>query len=217
MKQGIDPNTHKPLIENEDVKDKKIEFLNKRSDFFPSSSSSMPLVAELDQPFHINNSGIMLSSSSSMETNSIHDTFLSKSVSNPSFLVEFQSGMDQISYNSNFLTQYHHQTNYETSLPNLASFDNSGSKITTNSFGRESSSTTNSSNMNNNTSLSAGFQNMTFEGEMFQFNGINIKSEEGFVGHWQHHMHDVQVTNASSDFNIYQMGSGEYTDVFHQI
>lgn len=174
--------------------------------------------AELEQAFHVNNGGLILSSSSSMETGS----FLTKSVCDPLFLVEFQSDIDPITYNSNLLSQYQ-QTGYDTSLPNLASFsDHSGSKVNTNSFimneARESSSTTNSSQMNNN-SLSAGFQQMTFEGEMFQFNGINVKSEEGCIGQWeQQNMHEVQVNNAS-DFNIYPMGSlsGEYTDVFHQI
>lgn len=219
MKQGIDPNTHKPITDNNDVKEKKMEFFDKKSEFFPSSSSSMPMAAaELEQAFHVNNGGLILSSSSSMETGS----FLTKSVCDPLFLVEFQSDIDPITYNSNLLSQYQ-QTGYDTSLPNLASFsDHSGSKVNTNSFimneARESSSTTNSSQMNNN-SLSAGFQQMTFEGEMFQFNGINVKSEEGCIGQWeQQNMHEVQVNNAS-DFNIYPMGSlsGEYTDVFHQI
>ncbi|KAK1407220.1 hypothetical protein QVD17_38834 [Tagetes erecta] len=218
MKQGIDPNTHKPIVDKDYVKDKKIEFLEKKTEFFPSSSSSMSMGTELDHGFHYNNGGLM---SSSLETSLIRDTFLSKSVCDPLFLVEFQSGMDPIGYNSNLLTQYQ-QTSYETSLPNLASFDHSGSKMTANSFmineGRDSSSTTNSSNMN--TSLSAGFQPMTFEGEMFQFNGINVKSEERCVGRLEHHVHEVQVNNASN-FNIYPMGSlpGEYTHshMFHQI
>ncbi|KAI3686427.1 hypothetical protein L1987_80103 [Smallanthus sonchifolius] len=225
MKQGIDPNTHKPITDKDYVKDKKMEFFEKKSEFFTSSSSSMPMAAELEHAFHFNNGGLMLSSS--METGLIRDSLLSKSICDPLFFVEFQSGLDPIGYNSNLLAQFH-QTSYETSLPILASFDHqntdfsdhSGSKLTTNSFmineGRESSSTTNSSNMN--TSLSAGFQPMTFEGEMFQFNGVNVKSEERSVGQWEHHMHEVQVNNAS-EFNIYQMGSlpGEYTHVYHQI
>ncbi|KVH98905.1 hypothetical protein Ccrd_022824, partial [Cynara cardunculus var. scolymus] len=192
-------------------------FLN--TPFFPSSSSSMPMTAaELEQAFHANNGGLILSSSSSMDTGS----FLTKSACDPLFLVEFQSDIDPITYNSNLLSQYQ-QTGYDTSLPNLASFsDHSGSKMnTTTSFimneARDSSSTTNSSQMNN--SLSAGFQQMTFEGEMFHFNGVNVKSEEGCIGQWeQQNMHEVQVNNAS-DFNMYPMGSlsGEYTDVFHQI
>ncbi|XP_071702843.1 transcription factor MYB83-like [Rutidosis leptorrhynchoides] len=229
MKQGIDPNTHKPITNNDYINDKKIEFLDKKSEFFPCSSSTMPMSSELDQSFHINNGGLMLSSSL-LDANLIRNTLLSKSICDPLFLVEFQSGIDQMGYNTNLVAQYH-QTSYETSLPNLASFDHrdnttdfsghSGSKMTTNSFiineGSKSSSTTNSSNMK--TSLSAGFQHMTFEGEMFQYNGVNVKSEEGScVGQWQHHMHEVQVNNAS-DFNIYPMGSmpGEYTDVFSQI
>ncbi|GKA47986.1 transcription factor MYB86-like protein [Tanacetum coccineum] len=207
IKQGIDPNTHKPVGESNDVKDKKMEF-------YTSCSSSMPMAAELDQSYHINNGGLMLSSSSSMENNSIRDTFLSRSVCDPLFLAEFQSSIDPIGYNSNLLAQYH-QTNYETSLPNLASFDhrNTSAEFSDHSGSKMSSSTTNSSNIN--TSLSAGFQNMTFEGEMFQFHGVNVKSEEGCVGQWQH---EVQVNN-TSDFNIYPMGTmpGEYTDVFHQI
>ncbi|KAI7727928.1 hypothetical protein M8C21_023172, partial [Ambrosia artemisiifolia] len=187
MKQGIDPNTHKPVMSNAYVIDKKIECFDKESEFYPSSSLSMQVAVELEHAFHINNGGVMLSSSSSsMETGSIHDTYLSKSVCDP-LLVEFKSGIDPTIYNSNLLAQYH-QTSYETPLPNLASLDhqsgdfldNSGSKMTTNSFmsneGRECSSTTNSSNMN--TRLSAGFQLMTFEGEMFQLNDVNVKSEQ---------------------------------------
>ncbi|KAD4385685.1 hypothetical protein E3N88_25854 [Mikania micrantha] len=209
IKQGIDPNTHKPATDKDHVKDKNIEY-------FTSSSSSMPIAAELDHVFHFNNSGLMLSSSSSsMESGMIRDTFVSKSFCDPLFLVEFQSVMDPLGYNSNLLAQFH-QTNYETSLPNLASIDHpngyfsdhSGSKQTTNN----SSSTTNSSNMN--TSLSAGFQHMTFEGEMLHFNGINVKSEEKCVGNWTHNMHDVQLNNAS-DFNISL--PGDYTHVFHKI
>ncbi|KAD5507684.1 hypothetical protein R6Q59_031528 [Mikania micrantha] len=203
MKQGIDPNTHKPITNiNTCVKENKIQFLEKPSKFVPSSSS--------------------------LETGSIRDTILSKSVRDPLFLVEFGSGINPIGYTSNILTHYH-QTNYETSLPNLASLDHqtadfsdlSGSKMTINSFmmneGRDSSSTTNSSNMN--TSLSAGFQPMRFEGEMYQLNGVDAKYEQACLGQWQLHMHDVQVNNAS-DFSIYSMGSlpGEYmTDVFHCI
>ncbi|XP_071694401.1 uncharacterized protein [Rutidosis leptorrhynchoides] len=236
MKLGIDPNTHKPITDHDYVKDKRFEFLDKKSEFFSSSSSSLPMAGELDQSFHISNGGLVLSSSSSsMDANSLRNTLLSKSVCDPLFLIEFQSGIDPMGYNTNLLTQFH-QTSYETSLPNLANFDHrnnnnnnnatdfcdhSGSKMATNSFmineGRESSSTTNSSNMN--TSLSVGLQQVTFEGEMFQYNGTNnVNSEEGScVGQWQHHMHAVQVTNAS-DFSIYPMGSlpGEYTDVLNQ-
>nr|GEV18563.1 transcription factor MYB86-like [Tanacetum cinerariifolium] len=72
IKQGIDPNTHKPVSsESNDGKDKKMEF-------YTSCSSSMPMAAELDQSYHINNGGLMLSSSSSMENNSIRDTLLSR-------------------------------------------------------------------------------------------------------------------------------------------
>ncbi|KAL8226504.1 hypothetical protein R6Q57_016336 [Mikania cordata] len=202
MKQGIDPNTHKPITINTCVKENKTQFLEKPFEFVPSSSS--------------------------LETGLIRDTILSKSVRDPLFLVEFGSGINPIGYTSNLLTHYH-QTNYETSLPNLASLDHqtadfldhSGSKMTINSFmmneGRDSSSTTNSSNMN--TSLSAGFQPMRFEGEMYQLNGVDAKYEQACLGQWQLHMHDVQVNNAS-DFSIYSMASlpGEYmTDVFHCI
>ncbi|KAJ0578352.1 putative transcription factor MYB-HB-like family [Helianthus annuus] len=213
VKQGIDPNTHKPITDKDYSKDKKIEF-------YASSSSSMPMAAELEHALHFNNGGIMLSSSSSMEPGLIRDTLLSKSMCDPLFLVEFQSGMDPISYNSNLLAQFQ-QTNYETSLPSLASFDHHDLKMTTNSFMinevRESSSTTNSSNMNTST-LSAGFQPITFEGEMFPFNGANVKSEQGCAGQWGHHMQEVQVNNAS-DFSMYPTGSlpGEYTHVYHQI
>ncbi|KAJ0571264.1 putative transcription factor MYB-HB-like family [Helianthus annuus] len=212
VKQGIDPNTHKPITDKDYSKDKKIEF-------YASSSSSMPMAAELEHALHFNNGGIMLSSSS-MEPGVIRDTLLSKSMCDPLFLVEFQSGMDPISYNSNLLAQFQ-QTNYETSLPSLASFDHHDLKMTTNSFMinevRESSSTTNSSNMNTST-LSAGFQPMTFEGEMFPFNGANVKSEQGCAGQWGHHMQEVQDNNAS-DFSMYPTGSlpGEYTHVYHQI
>ncbi|KAJ0765889.1 putative transcription factor MYB family [Helianthus annuus] len=220
MKQGIDPNTHKPITGgNAYVNDKNVEFMDKESGYYPSSSSSMPVAVELERAFDINNGGLMLSSS--MENGSIRDTLLSKSVCDPLLLAEYHSGIDLTGYNSNLLAQYH-QTNYgTTSLPSLDHqnpefSDHSGSKMTTSSLlineGRESSSTTNSSNMN------TGFQSMTFEGEMFQPNDVNVKSEQGCVGQWQHHMHDVQLNNAS-DVNIYPMGSlpGEYPDVFHQI
>ncbi|KAM0044439.1 putative transcription factor MYB-HB-like family [Helianthus debilis subsp. tardiflorus] len=204
MKQGIDPNTHKPITTggNAYVNDKNIEFMDKESGYYPSSSSSMPVAVELERAFDINN-------------------LLSKSVCDPLLLAEYQSGIDPTGYNSNLVAQYH-QTNYgTTSLPSLDHqnpefSDHSGSKMTTSSLlineGRESSSTTNSSNMN------TGFQSMTFEGEMFQLNDVNVKSEQGCVGQWQNHMHDVQLNNAS-DVNIYPMGSlpGEYPDVFHQI
>ncbi|XP_076957911.1 transcription factor MYB53-like [Bidens hawaiensis] len=202
MKQGIDPNTHTPITSNVYVKDKRIELA--------SSSSSMQVKVELENSFNINNGGLMLSSSPSlMESRSIRD---------PLFLVGLQSGFNLLSYNSNLLAQYY-QTNYETSLPNLASLDHQSAEISDNSFmineGTNSSSTTNSSNMN--TSISAGFQPMAFEGDVFQLNEVNVKSEQKCVGHWQHHMHDVQVNN-ESDFNIYPMGSlpSEYPDAFHQ-
>ncbi|KAJ9559562.1 hypothetical protein OSB04_004722 [Centaurea solstitialis] len=213
IKQGVDPNTHKPMITNpEDANENKISFACKQSknsqSSSSSSSSSMAMASqELHQALNLNNNG---------------------GLTNNQFLGELEMGFDPIALDHNLLAQYQ----CETSSSRFDLPDNLTSTMILNSFmkeeARESLTTTYcNSNMNNN--CLEGFQ-------------IKTQSEEGNTNQWQELQeipannntedfacaHVAQLAkrqsnfaqNNAEDFSIYQMGFlsetlvGEYLDVF---
>lgn len=240
MKQGVDPNTHKPLLnETTEVRDAK------NSTEKPKGLPAVPpsSLAELEQPLMVNNSSCF------------DGGLMSKAGFDPMSLFEFQAGVDPMGYNSNFLYQYHQairpfdQNQLEAnaitgfaSLPGLTSFDhgsltetdfsdNSGSRVGSFFFNEAKESSSNSSNIT--TSHTAGFQinsmgenvAISWDAEnkfeaSFQYQVSGIKSEELKASSWYG---DQIHSQSSEDFNNYQLASlsedltGGNFDVFHQI
>ncbi|KAI7986161.1 Transcription factor MYB86 [Camellia lanceoleosa] len=135
MKQGIDPNTHKPINDAE-VRDGK--FCAEKSSPTSPKLRGLAIVsasAEIDQAFHVNNSTSTYYDGGL--TKSSREPFGSKPIFDPLLLYEFQGSVDPIGYNSNLLmTQYqqsvrpYDQNHLEVSpnfgfnsMPNLTNFD----------------------------------------------------------------------------------------------
>ncbi|KAK6153269.1 hypothetical protein DH2020_012908 [Rehmannia glutinosa] len=101
IKQGIDPNSHKPIIQMQ-VKSEKDICLH---------SSSVDIVQPKGLP--------CLSTSIRMEEQAYHWNQVHY---DPLFLSEFQESVDHNEYNSNFLSHYQHNQIFNT-MPNLTNFD----------------------------------------------------------------------------------------------
>lgn len=180
MKQGVDPNTHKPLRENQVIKDEE-NCPNK------TSMLQVPHLNEMNQPF--------------TELASSKDQFMSKQVFDLLFVHEFESNANPSEYNSEVLDQYHdhHQSEFEEN-PNYVFFSASSvtklehGQITETDFASSSTSrmsSSNSSNMcsNQNTAgirmngMSENSEALSWDVEnkmesMFQYPYIGIKNEE---------------------------------------
>ncbi|XAR50225.1 hypothetical protein NMG60_11004493 [Bertholletia excelsa] len=223
MKQGIDPNTHKPLRGLE-VGDEKTSAEN--SSLPLPQFRGLPTVPspEIEQPFQIP-----------------RDQFSSRPNFDPLLPQEFQGSIDPITFNSNLLAQYQQTLRpYEqnpnfgfTSMPPLTSFDhgsvgerdfsdNSGSRMSSFLFSEakeissSNSSHVNGFQMNNmveNTAFSWGGERKIEPVFQCQFNGI--KSEEFKSSPWpQGHSGDFvsyPLTSLSEDI------AGAAMDVFQQI
>ncbi|KAL2515641.1 transcription factor MYB [Forsythia ovata] len=117
IKQGIDPNTHKPVSETRE------QILQ------PKGLPNMATSDEMGQEFCVNN--IICNNSGQKEGSREH--FMNKQEYDPLFLSEFQESFDPNGYNSNFLTDHDDQknqieenpnSNYGfNSMPDLANFD----------------------------------------------------------------------------------------------
>ncbi|KAJ9677855.1 hypothetical protein PVL29_022687 [Vitis rotundifolia] len=176
MKQGMDPNTHKPLNETEVGDDKNCTEKASLQVLQPKGLPAVPSsAAEFEQPFMVNNSSCYdggLTEGSRVQ-------FMNKPGFDPMSFFEFQAGVDPMGYSSNFLSQYHQtirpfdQNQLEAnsnvgfaSLPGLTNFDhgnltetdfsdNSASRMGSFFFNEAKESSSNSSNI---TSHTAGFQ-----------------------------------------------------------
>ncbi|XP_024972062.1 myb-related protein 330-like [Cynara cardunculus var. scolymus] len=218
IKQGVDPNTHKPITDvPNQVNEDKTGFACKQSENVQTSSSSstssMALMAahELDQAFHMNNNGGLI-------TNNL-------------FLGELEMGIAPIDLNCDLLAQYQ-QMNCEISSSSFDLYDNLTSRMIMDSFMKEEArefSSTNYCNSNMNNDRFEGFQ-------------MNTEPEEGNANQWRE-LREIQayndvgdfdngragqlkkgqsdfVQNDAEDFSIYQMGFlsetllGEYLDAF---
>ncbi|KAJ8553925.1 hypothetical protein K7X08_024603 [Anisodus acutangulus] len=180
MKQGTDPNTHKPLKENQAIRieEKQIPHLN-----------------EMDQPFHMTNRSFNSEANGQL-------TECSSKVFDLLFLHEFQSNVNPSEYNSQVLAQYndHHQSEFEEN-PNYVFCSASsvtkiehGQMTDQTDFGSSSTSrmsSSNSSNMcsNQNTAgirmngMSENSEALSWDVEnkmesLFQYPYIEIKNEE---------------------------------------
>ncbi|XP_057951717.1 transcription factor MYB86-like [Malania oleifera] len=214
MKQGIDPNTHKPVSETEVGNDQS--FIEKASFQLPQPKGlqTVSTSSELEQTFLVSNSAYY--DGGLTETSKEH--FMSKPAFDPSPFFEFQAGIDPFGYNSNLQTQnhqvlrptdrYHFETNSNSgfsSMPSLTNFehgnladtdfsDNSTSRMSSLFLNEARESSSNSSNIN----CQTGFQvNNMVESAAFSWDAENkldslfqcplngIKSEELKTSSWQ--------------------------------
>ncbi|XP_058728633.1 transcription factor MYB86-like [Vicia villosa] len=237
LKQGIDPTTHKPLIEP------YIKEENKTTETTTTTITPMQIPSVTSQ-----GSSFLISDSNYYDSNGLteasRDIFTSKSALDPLFCYDFQSGYTLPMSNYQSQTQFGINSSYGfSSMPSLTNSDhaiefsdnNSPSKISSlfmNDQVKESNSS-NSSNMstiypsqmrntiieNNN---NAGF---SWDGDnkldpLFQFQANAIKSEDFGTSSWE----EGQIqTHNSIDFNSYPLSSlsEDLTeanfDVFHHI
>ncbi|KAM7479864.1 hypothetical protein LguiA_028077 [Lonicera macranthoides] len=210
IKQGIDPNTHKPLTE---VQEKSCTDKETNNGVPIATLSNSGETGE--QQFQVSLTNY---SEVSTEQQQLYD---------PSFLLEFQSDIGLIGYNNlNPVPQFHQnlrlpydQNQYPnfgfTSMPNLTSLD--PQNITESDFSSTSrmSSTSFIECSSNNSSISQpGFQlSSTFE-SLLQLDGI--KSEEMKQSTWQEEQFYSHASNDSSSYPFESL-SGNLAGVFHQI
>ncbi|XP_059645081.1 transcription repressor MYB6-like [Cornus florida] len=244
MKEGIDPNTHKLISENE-VRDEKISKEKASLLQLPQltglpSMLSTATTTEMEPSFHINSAGYYVDG---LTTEASREHIMSKPVFDPLFLFDLQAGLDPIGYNSNLPTQYQHshfETNPNsgfTSMPTLTSFDhgnlgdmdfsdNSNSRMNSLLFSEAKDSTSNSSNMLENAAFSPWNGDANKLDTLFhyhQFNGVKPDQDQLMKpSSWQ----EVQLhhTQNSEDFSSYPLTSlsedlipGVNMDVFQQL
>ncbi|XP_027338655.1 transcription factor MYB61-like [Abrus precatorius] len=237
MKQGIDPATHKPLLNNEDhqIKEEK-----------ESTDTPPPMLMPVSQgllascqgsPLVMNNSKYYDGGLTVKEASS--EVFMSKPALDPLSYFEFQMGVaDQCGYDSS-LNQAGTNSSYGfSSMPCLDSSDhghvsvgefsdnNSCSKISS-FLMKESSSNSSSMSVYAGCQMSSMMENAGFswDGEnkldpLLQFQVNAVKSEEFKTGSWQ----EAQMLSQNSiDFTNYSLMSlsedltGANFDVFQQI
>ncbi|CAN4085989.1 unnamed protein product [Withania somnifera] len=188
MKQGIDPNTHKPLRENQVIRDEE-NCTNK------TSILQVPHLNEMNQPFHMTNRSFTSETNGQFtELASSKDQFVSKQVFDLLF-----SNMTE--YNSEMLAQYHdnHHSEFEgnanygfcsaSSVTKLEHGQMTETDFASSSTSRMSSS--NSTNMcsNQNTAgirmngMSENSETLSWDVDnkmesLFQYPYIEIKNEE---------------------------------------
>ncbi|KAK6924802.1 SANT/Myb domain [Dillenia turbinata] len=218
MKQGIDPNTHKPLCNMEMKEEKNCTDKASIPSFQSSGIANSSNSAEFEQGFILSESGYYVGGELNQAP---REHFLNKPIFDSSPYFEFQPGIDPIPSNSNPLLQFHQMQNQFEPTPNLefsGSFTNfEQTDFSDNSmFMNEAKETSsNSSNINshsggfhmtnnNGTTLveNAGFSwhsENKFESLFrYQFNGVNC--EEGIkTSPW--HEEQMQNHNNSDDFN----------------
>ncbi|XP_019255465.1 PREDICTED: myb-related protein 330-like isoform X1 [Nicotiana attenuata] len=171
IKQGIDPNTHKPLSENQ-VRN-ETDCTEKASMLLIPQLPNMSISANMEQPFHLSETSVDCEANRQL-TEASRNQLVSKQVFDPLFLFEFQANVDPSEYNSELLGQcqqnlrpYDHQNQIEgnpnfgfCSMPSLTNFehghmtetefsDSSSSKMSILYTSEAKESSSNSSNMNN--------------------------------------------------------------------
>ncbi|KAA8540777.1 hypothetical protein F0562_024304 [Nyssa sinensis] len=234
MKQGIDPNTHKPMSQIEVRHEKncteKASLQSTQLNGVPTISTSS---AEMEQAFHVNNTNYY----DGGLTEASREQFVSKPVFDPLFLFDLQAGIDPIGYNSNLLNQYQQalrpvdQNHFDSnpnfgfsSMPTLTNLDhgnmvemdfsdNSASKMSGFLFEAKESSS-NSSNINSQTGLiqiNSMVENAAFSWDsetkldsLFQYQFNGIRPDELKPSPWQ----EGQLhSHHSEDFSSYPLTS----------
>ncbi|XP_009772158.1 transcription factor MYB61-like [Nicotiana sylvestris] len=241
IKQGIDPNTHKLLSEDQ-VKDEE-NCTNK------TSMLQIPSAGLMDQPFHLTNSRSFNSEVNGQLTEASKDEFVSKQVFDLLYIHEFQANVNPNGYNSEILAQYqqnmrpndHRQSEFnrnpnygfcsETSITKLEH-----GQITETDFASSSTSRMSSSNSSNvrryqNTAeiqmprMLENSEDLTWEVEnkiesLFQYPYISIKNEElkssprqerEFYGHSSGDFMSNPLSSLTEELN------GATVNVFQQI
>ncbi|KAF7124434.1 hypothetical protein RHSIM_Rhsim12G0167200 [Rhododendron simsii] len=227
MKQGIDPNTHKPISEKEEIQGKNsaakppLAFQQIKLD----RAEVCPIWPCPEQVSELRKNGIVptISSSVDMEqevqiTNTNYfegrgreasiEKFGSKPNFDPPIVYEIQGSYDPFGYNSNFSTHYH-QNHLEgnhnfgfTSVPALTDFsDNSGSIISSFSFNEVKQSSSNSSDasiVENNATVSWVQEKLE---PVFGFQFSGIKYEEIKPSLWP----GGQIGHNSEAFSSYPL------------
>lgn len=227
MKQGIDPNTHKPLSEKEEIEGKnsaekpplafqqiqvdraevspiwpcpeQVSELRKNK-IVPTISSSV----DMEQEVHITNTNYFEGRGRAASI----EKFGSKPNFDPPILYEIQGSFDPFGYNSNFWTHYHqnhlggnHNFGF-TSVPALTDFsDNSGSIISSFSFNEVKQSSSNSSDagiVENNATVSWVQEKLE---PVFGFQFSGIKYEEIKPSLWP----GGQIGHNSEAFSSYPL------------
>nr|AGN52116.1 MYB-related transcription factor [Salvia miltiorrhiza]AGN52226.1 MYB-related transcription factor [Salvia miltiorrhiza] len=204
LKQGVDPNTHKPMMSIKDERESSSVDLR--------SSSSL----------QINNHGLQTSGSETYNLSSLlcnsnaagpkmRENFSNKQVYDPLFLSEFQANVDPDGFQSNFLSHSNHNNPINinpicgfNSMPDLTNFDihhhkespilNFHHSIMMHTATAEHDNNNNSNNNNNAFSWDdEGKLDSVFQ---FQFSGIQIEERN----------HDGKLQNnpiSDDDFGAY--------------
>lgn len=240
MKQGIDPNTHKPLSESE------VKATNGKN---YTDGASLPQSLQMHPheiaPISTDNGNVKFAEASK-------DPLESKPVYDPFFLLEFQERVNLHGYSSSLMGQFQRtQTIYDqnqfdvkpkfgfSSMPNLTNYDiqgiaetdfsaNSASTVSTLIFNEVKESSINNSSVNSTANAALELDKMVENGRSFSWDAENsfeslfqfgeIKSEEK-VSHWQGQLQAL----CTDDYIGYPLMSvshdlvGENADIFNPI
>ncbi|XP_038895207.1 transcription factor MYB86-like [Benincasa hispida] len=166
MKQGIDPNTHKPIINIQEIKEKKI-FQDKEFPHIPPvqglSGGGISAVNNQGPAFLLSGADYY---DSGLTVAPVRDNFMNKQAFVDSLCYfEFQTGLESCNYNNNtnFETQY--QNFGFNSVPSLTNSDHgslSGTEFSDNSGSNMSNYGGFYMNNNNNNNNNNGVDNSTF-------------------------------------------------------
>ncbi|XP_052181004.1 transcription factor MYB4-like isoform X2 [Diospyros lotus] len=235
MKQGIDPNTHKPMNDGEEVirheKNSPEKSSLKGLANAPAAAASS---GEMEQAFHVPSTNYY----DAGLAESSREEFANKPLLDPLFLYEFQGSVDSMGQNSSILAQYQqalrpYDQNHLAAnpsfgfpaMPNLANFDpgNMAEKeLSDNSTSRMSSFLFDDAKQSSSSSfqMSSMVENAAFSWPVFQCQFSGFKSEEVKQTPWpegQLHAHN------SEDFSSYPLTSlsedptGTSMDVFQPL
>ncbi|KAL0385123.1 UNVERIFIED_CONTAM: Transcription factor [Sesamum radiatum] len=235
MKQGIDPNTHKPVTETQVIKDEKHCTDTKPPHVIqPKGLPNLAASTQTEQQRCRLGSAICTGAG---------ENFLSKQAYEPMFLSEFQESVDPNGFHPHFLLS--HFRPYDpinpscafNSLPNLTNFDrqnvvendysdSSASRMSAYLMNEVKESSSNSSNVNSQTKndMIVNCGTFSWDGEnklesMFSFQFSGIESEERKQSPWQEAEH--QSSGEFSDYQQFTSLSQELSaanlDAFQQI
>ncbi|XP_055830424.1 transcription factor MYB86-like isoform X2 [Solanum dulcamara] len=208
IKQGIDPNTHKPLSVNHQVRN-ETNCTDKPSNLLMPKLPNMSNSGEIEEPFHLNSKRIFNSEAITRQLTEVsRNQLVSKQVFDPLFLYEFQANVNPTGPYDDHHNQIERNQDFGfCSMPSLTNLQH-GHTTTESDFSHSSTSrmsTSNSSSTMISQYSSAGIQiNQMLEWDadnkidsLFQYPFVGIKNEQ--------------------DFSNNNPLSGENLDVFHHI
>ncbi|CAN4099278.1 unnamed protein product [Withania somnifera] len=220
IKQGIDPNTHKSLSENQEVRN-ETNCTAKTSILLTPNLPNMLNSAQLEQPFHINKRIFNSEAITRQLTEVSRNQRVSKQVLDPLFLCEFQA-------NVNPNGPYDHQNQIKgnqdfvfCSMPSITSFEHG--HMTESDFSDSSTSrmsTSNTSNAMIRHHSSAGIQmnemlensqELTWDAADNRIDSLFQYPYDGTTNEEDLSKYNNPLSSLSEDLN------GENLDVFHHI